>query len=194
MELTLKNVENIVEDNMGQFSTYVLLSRAIPDIRDGLKPSYRRVLWTMNEMKATRLTKSANIWGEVMRYHPHGSTYPTMVGMAQKDGQLNPYLIGKGNFGQHASELAYASDRYTELKLAEISIDMIADSKKNGVKMIDNYDSTRKIPEVFPVKYPSILAYAQSGIGVGFSSSIPSFNITELCQATIDYILKGEKK
>ena len=194
MELTLKNVENIVEDNMGQFSTYVLLSRAIPDIRDGLKPSYRRVLWTMNEMKATRLTKSANIWGEVMRYHPHGSTYPTMVGMAQKDGQLNPYLIGKGNFGQHASELAYASDRYTELKLAEISIDMIADSKKNGVKMIDNYDSTRKIPEVFPVKYPSILAYAQSGIGVGFSSSIPSFNITELCQATIDYILKGEKR
>ena len=194
MELTLKNVENIVEDNMGQFSTYVLLSRAIPDIRDGLKPSYRRVLWTMNEMKATRLTKSANIWGEVMRYHPHGSTYPTMVGMAQKDGQLNPYLIGKGNFGQHASELAYASDRYTELKLAEISIDMIADSKKNGVKMIDNYDSTRKIPEVFPVKYPSILAYAQSGIGVGFSSSIPSFNITELCQATIDYILRGEKR
>jgi DNA gyrase subunit A len=194
LELTLKNVENIVEDNMGQFSTYVLLSRAIPDIRDGLKPSYRRVLWTMNEMKATRLTKSANIWGEVMRYHPHGSTYPTMVGMAQKDGQLNPYLIGKGNFGQHASELAYASDRYTELKLAEISIDMIADSKKNGVKMIDNYDSTRKIPEVFPVKYPSILAYAQSGIGVGFSSSIPSFNITELCQATIDYILRGEKR
>ena len=186
-------VENIITDNMGQFSTYVLLSRAIPDIRDGLKPSYRRVLWAMNEMKATSFTKSANIAGEVMRYHPHGSTYPTMVGMAQKDGQLNPYVIGKGNFGQHASELAYASDRYTEAKLSEISIDMLADTKKRGVEMIDNYDSTRKIPEVFPVKYPNVLAYAQSGIGVGFSSSIPSFNITELCEAVISYIEKSEK-
>ena len=186
-------VENIITDNMGQFSTYVLLSRAIPDIRDGLKPSYRRVLWAMNEMKATSFTKSANIAGEVMRYHPHGSTYPTMVGMAQKDGQLNPYVIGKGNFGQHASELAYASDRYTEAKLSEISIDMLADTKKRGVEMIDNYDSTRKIPEVFPVKYPNVLAYAQSGIGVGFSSSIPSFNITELCEAVINYIEKSEK-
>lgn len=186
-------VENIITDNMGQFSTYVLLSRAIPDIRDGLKPSYRRVLWAMNEMKATSFTKSANIAGEVMRYHPHGSTYPTMVGMAQKDGQLNPYVIGKGNFGQHASELAYASDRYTEAKLSEISIDMLADTKKRGIEMIDNYDSTRKIPEVFPVKYPNVLAYAQSGIGVGFSSSIPSFNITELCEAVISYVEKSEK-
>lgn len=187
-------VENIITDNMGQFSTYVLLSRAIPDIRDGLKPSYRRILWAMNEMKANSFTKSANIAGEVMRYHPHGSTYPTMVGMTQKDGQLNPYIIGKGNFGQHTSELAYASDRYTEAKLSEISIDMLSDTKKRGVEMIDNYDSTRKIPEVFPVKYPNILAYAQSGIGVGFSSSIPSFNITELCEAVIKYIEKSEKK
>lgn len=186
-------VENIITDNMGQFSTYVLLSRAIPDIRDGLKPSYRRILWAMNEMKATSFTKSANIAGEVMRYHPHGSTYPTMVGMAQKDGQLNPYVVGKGNFGQHASELAYASDRYTEAKLSEISIDMLADTKKRGIEMIDNYDSTRKIPEVFPVKYPNVLAYAQSGIGVGFSSSIPSFNITELCEAVISYVEKSEK-
>lgn len=186
-------VENIITDNMGQFSTYVLLSRAIPDIRDGLKPSYRRILWAMNEMKANSFTKSANIAGEVMRYHPHGSTYPTMVGMTQKDGQLNPYIIGKGNFGQHTSELAYASDRYTEAKLSEISIDMLSDTKKRGVEMIDNYDSTRKIPEVFPVKYPNILAYAQSGIGVGFSSSIPSFNITELCEAVIKYIEKSEK-
>lgn len=193
METDKQLLEEIVTKKMGEYSTYVLLSRAIPDIRDGLKPSYRRILWTMNEMKATRFTKSANIAGEVMRYHPHGSTYPTMVGMAQKDAQLNPYLVGKGNFGNHASELAYASDRYTELKLSDISIDMIKDSKKDGVRMIDNYDSTRKIPEVFPVKYPSVLAYAQSGIGVGFSSSIPSFNITELCEATIKYIEDGKK-
>lgn len=193
MKTNSELLENIVTDKMGEYSTYVLLSRAIPDIRDGLKPSYRRIIWAMHEMKATKFTKSANIAGEVMRYHPHGSTYPTMVGMAQADGQLNPYLIGKGNFGNHASELAFASDRYTELKLSEISLEMIADSKKKGVKLIDNYDSTRKIPEVFPVKYPSILAYAQSGIGVGFSSSIPSFNTTELCEATIKYIKDNTK-
>lgn len=188
MKTTNKDLEYIIRDNMGQYSTYVLLSRAIPDFRDGLKPSYRRALWAMHEMKATRFTKSANIAGEVMRYHPHGSTYPTMVGMAQTDGQLNPFIIGKGNFGQHASELAFASDRYTEMKLSDISVDMMADVKKDGVDFVDNYDGTRKIPEVFPVKYPTILAYAQSGIGVGFSSSIPSFNTTELCEAIIKRI------
>ena len=194
-DLNINNelLEDVVTDKMGEYSTYVLLSRAIPDIRDGLKPSYRRIIWAMREMKATKFTKSANIAGEVMRYHPHGSTYPTMVGMAQKDGQLNPYLVGKGNFGNHSSELAFASDRYTELKLSEASLNMLEDAKKRGVKMVDNYDSTRKLPEVFPVKYPSVLAYAQSGIGVGFSSSIPSFNTTELCEATIKYIEKGKE-
>lgn len=188
MKTTNKDLEYIIRDNMGQYSTYVLLSRAIPDFRDGLKPSYRRALWAMHEMKATRFTKSANIAGEVMRYHPHGSTYPTMVGMSQTDGQLNPFIIGKGNFGQHASELAFASDRYTEMKLSDISIDMMTDVKKDGVDFVSNYDGTRKMPEVFPVKYPTILAYAQSGIGVGFSSSIPSFNTTELCEAIIKRI------
>ena len=193
MNTEKKLLEDIVTDNMGEYSTYVLLQRAIPDIRDGLKPSYRRALWAMKEMGATKLTKSANIAGEVMRYHPHGSTYPTMVGMAQKDGQLNPYIIGKGNFGSHASELMYASDRYTEMKLSEISLDMMADTNKDGIDFIDNYDSTRKMPEVFPVRYPSILAYAQSGIGVGFSSSIPSFNTVELNEAVIKFIESEEK-
>ena len=193
MNTEKKLLEDIVTDNMGEYSTYVLLQRAIPDIRDGLKPSYRRALWAMKEMGATKLTKSANIAGEVMRYHPHGSTYPTMVGMAQKDGQLNPYIIGKGNFGSHASELMYASDRYTEMKLSDISLDMMSDTNKDGIDFIDNYDSTRKMPEVFPVRYPSILAYAQSGIGVGFSSSIPSFNTIELNEAVIKFIESGEK-
>src|SRR5699024_3534816 len=152
-----------------------------------------RALWAMKEMGATKLTKSANIAGEVMRYHPHGSTYPTMVGMAQKDAQHNPYIIGKGNFGSYASALAYASDRYTEMKLSEISLDMMADTNKDGIDFIDNYDSTKKMPEVFPVKYPSVLAYAQSGIGVGFSSSIPSFNLVELNNAISEYIKTGEK-
>ena len=193
MEIVEKELQHIVTDNMGQYSTYVLLSRAIPDFRDGLKPSYRRILWAMQEMKATRFTKSFNVAGAVMLYHPHGSTYPTMVGMAQKDSQLNPMVIGQGNFGQHASELAYGAERYTEVKLAPIGVDMMVDVKKGGVDLIDNYDGTRKIPEVFPVKYPTILAYAQSGIGVGFSSSIPSFNTTELCEAIIKRIENNEQ-
>lgn len=193
MEIAEKRLQHIVTDNMGQYSTYVLLSRAIPDFRDGLKPSYRRILWAMQEIKATRFTKSFNVAGAVMLYHPHGSTYPTMVGMAQKDSQLNPMLIGKGNFGQHASELAFGAERYTEVKLSAIGLDMMADVKKDGVDFVDNYDGTRKIPEVFPVKYPTILAYAQSGIGVGFSSSIPSFNTTELCEAIIKRIEDNEE-
>lgn len=193
MEIVEKGLQHIVTDNMGQYSTYVLLSRAIPDFRDGLKPSYRRILWAMHEKKATRFTKSANIVGEAMLLHPHGSTYPTMVGMAQKDSQLNPMVIGKGNFGQHASELAFGAERYTEVKLSAIGLDMMADVKKDGVDFVDNYDGTRKIPEVFPVKYPTILAYAQSGIGVGFSSSIPSFNTTELCEAIIKRIEDNEQ-
>lgn len=193
MEIVEKGLQHIVTDNMGQYSTYVLLSRAIPDFRDGLKPSYRRILWAMHEKKATRFTKSANIVGEAMLLHPHGSTYPTMVGMAQKDSQLNPMVIGKGNFGQHASELAFGAERYTEVKLSAIGLDMMADVKKDGVDFVDNYDGTRKIPEVFPVKYPTILAYAQSGIGVGFSSSIPSFNTTELCEAIIKRIEDNEE-
>ena len=193
MEIVEKELQHIVTDNMGQYSTYVLLSRAIPDFRDGLKPSYRRILWAMQEMKATRFTKSFNVAGAVMLYHPHSSTYPTMVGMAQKDSQLNPMVIGQGNFGQHASELAYGAERYTEVKLAPIGVDMMVDVKKGGVDFINNYDGTRKIPEVFPVKYPTILAYAQSGIGVGFSSSIPSFNTTELCEAIIKRIEDNEQ-
>lgn len=193
MEIVEKGLQHIVTDNMGQYSTYVLLSRAIPDFRDGLKPSYRRILWAMHEKKATRFTKSANIVGEAMLLHPHGSTYPTMVGMAQKDSQLNPMVIGKGNFGQHASELAFGAERYTEVKFSAIGLDMMADVKKDGVDFVDNYDGTRKIPEVFPVKYPTILAYAQSGIGVGFSSSIPSFNTTELCEAIIKRIEDNEE-
>ena len=193
MEIKQELLEDIITNNMGEYSTYVLLQRAIPDIRDGLKPSYRRGLWTMKEMGATKLTKSAHISGQVMKLHPHGSIYQTLVGMAQKDAQINPYLIGKGNFGAHSSDKAFASERYTEMKLSDISLDMMADVGKDSVRMIDNFDSTAKMPEVLPVKYPSILAYAQSGIGVGFSSSIPSFNVTELNKAVIKYIKTGKK-
>lgn len=193
-----KNVENkqmydVLDDSMADYSAYVLLHRAIPDIRDGLKPSYRRILWAMKQIGATKLTKSANIIGEVMKFHPHGDSYPTVVGMAQKDGQQNPLIVGKGNFGMYSSDLAYASSRYTDAKLSELSMEMMKDVNKNGVKIIDNYDGTKKIPEVLPVKFPFVLTHAQSGMGVGFSSSIPSFNISEVSESIIKYLSSGEK-
>jgi DNA gyrase subunit A len=179
---------------MMNYSAYVLLDRALPDLRDGLKPAHRRILWAMKQMNAIKFTKSANAEGEVFKYHPHGSTYGTMVGMVQKDRHSHPWLIGKGNFGNYTSrDLAPAASRYSEVKLSDISIDMMKDFEKNIVDFVDNYDGTIKIPEVLPVKFPAILTYAQSGIGVGFSSSTPSFNLIELCDSVIKY-LKTKKK
>ena len=191
---TNTNVEKIIQDSMMNYSAYVLLSRALPDLRDGLKPVHRRVLYTMLLQKAFKLTKSANISGAVMKLHPHGDAYETMVGMVQKDRHMNPWLIGKGNFGNYTSrDLDPAASRYSEVKLADISIDMMKDFDKNIVDFVDNYDGTLRMPEVLPVKFPAILAYAQSGIGVGFASSTPSFNITELCDSFIKYIKTGKK-
>ena len=189
-----KQVENIIEDNMMDYSSYVLQHRCLPDLRDGLKPVYRRILYTMQIQKATKFTKSANMEGAVMKLHPHGSSYGTMVGMVQKDRHVMPFLVGKGNFGQYTSrDLSPAASRYSEVKLADISIDMMKDLDKNFVDFIDNYDGTMRMPEVLPTKFPAILAYAQSGIGVGFSSNTPSFNIREICDATINYLGSGEK-
>ena len=191
---TSKPIEQIIEKNMMEYSAYILLDRALPDLRDGLKPVHRRILWAMNQMNATKFTKSANVEGEVFKYHPHGSTYGTMVGMVQKDRHSHPWLVGKGNFGNYTSrDLAPAASRYSEVKLADISIDMMKDLDKNIVDFVDNYDGTLKIPEVLPAKFPAILTYAQSGIGVGFSSSIPSFNLSELCDAIIKYLSTGKK-
>lgn len=194
MTIINKNIENIIQDNMMNYSSYVLLNRALPDLRDGLKPVHRRILYSMYYNKNFKLTKSANASGEVMRFHPHGDSYPTMAGMTQKDRHANPWLIGKGNCGSYLSrDLESAASRYTDVKLSDISIDMMKDFDKNIVDFIDNYDGTIKMPEVMPVKFPAILAYAQSGIGVGFASSTPSFNITELCESFIKYIKTNEK-
>src|SRR5699024_1229716 len=150
--------------------------------------------YSMLEQNATKFTKSANIAGAVMRLHPHGSSYGTMVSMVQTDKQLHPMLEGKGNFGQHtARDLAPAADRYSEVRLSKISLDMMKDFNKNIVNFIPNYDGSMMMPEVLPVKFPAILAYSQSGIGVGFSSSTMSFNLKELSKAIIKYLETNEK-
>ena len=187
-------IENIIEDKMMEYASYVLLDRALPDLRDGLKPVHRRILYSMLEQNATKFTKSANMAGAVMRLHPHGSSYGTMVSMVQTDKQLHPMLEGKGNFGQHtARDLAPAADRYSEVRLSKISLDMMKDFNKNIVNFIPNYDGSMMMPEVLPVKFPAILAYSQSGIGVGFSSSTMSFNLKELSKAIIKYLETNEK-
>ncbi|MGG1916086.1 DNA topoisomerase (ATP-hydrolyzing) subunit A [Priestia megaterium] len=194
MTTTNKNIENIITDNMMAYSAYVLLDRALPDIRDGLKPVHRRILYTMHLQKVYNLTKSANVSGQVMLLHPHGDSYGTIVGMVQKDRHSIPLIIGKGNFGQYTSrDLMPAANRYSEIKLAPIAVDMMKNFDKNLVDFIDNYDGTIRMPEVLPVKYPAVLSTGPSGIGVGFSSSILPFNLAELCDSITNYLRTGEK-
>lgn len=192
--ITNKNIHNIIEENMSDYSAYVVLNRAIPDLRDATKPVHKRIIYAMHREKATKFMKSATMSGKVMALHAHGDTYPTMVGMAQKDAQLLPWLVGKGNFSQHTSrDLMYGSSRYTEIKLSDFTIDVLKDLNNHSIDYIPNYDGTIMIPEVLPVKFPTILHYCQSGIGVGMASNIPSFNMNEIADAIEKYCLEGEK-
>ena len=184
-----QNITNILTDRMSSYSAYVLLNRAIPNLFDGLKPVHRRILYSMYKHKTYNFAKSANVTGRIMMLHPHGDSYPSMVGMVQNDRHENPLLEGKGNFGQYtSSDLQPAASRYSEVRLAPITKHMLQDFDKNVVDFIDNYDGTQKVPELLPTQYPTILTLAQKGIGVGFSSSIPSSNLKEVCEATINYI------
>lgn len=186
--------KDLIQNNMMDYGSYVILQRAIPDFRDGLKPVHRRILVAMHNMKATKLTKSASVEGEVFKYHPHGSTYDTIVKMVQKDRQSILLINGKGNFGQATSrDLAPAASRYTEVKLSELGMEMMQGLNKNLVDFIPNYDGTLMLPEVLPVKFPLILTQASSGVAYGMASSIPSFNLKELVNAMIKYIKEGKK-
>lgn len=189
MGVEKQTANSILTDRMASYSAYVLLNRAIPRFEDGLKPVNRRILYSMHKHKSYNFTKSANVAGRIMMIHPHGSAYPSMVGLVQKDKQLHPLLEGKGNFGQYtSSDLQPAADRYSEVKLSELAKDMMKNFDKNLVDFEPNYDGTQMVPTVLPVKYPAILTQAQKGIGVGFSSSTVSYNLSEVCQATIDRI------
>ena len=186
--------KDIITENMMDFGAYSILQRAIPDLRDGLKPVHRRILYTMQTEKAVNFTKSANIEGAVMKIHPHGSSYDTMVRMAQKDRQSILFITGKGNFGQATSrDLAPAAPRYTEVKFSEFGKEMMNGLNKNLVDFVPSYDGTSMIPEVLPVRFPVILTQASSGVAYGMASSIPSFNAVELSNAMIKFIREGKK-
>ena len=184
------NIEEEMKSSYIDYSMSVIVSRALPDVRDGLKPVHRRVLFGMDELGLTSgkpYKKSARIVGEVLgKYHPHGdsSVYMAMVRMAQEWSLRYPLVDGQGNFGSVDGD-SPAAMRYTEARMAKITEDMLVDIDKDTVDFVPNYDGTTTEPTMLPVTFPTILANNTLGIAVGMASNICSFNLVELCNATI---------
>ena len=172
------------------YAMSVIVSRALPDVRDGLKPVHRRVLWAMWDSGLTasaKTRKSANVVGETMaRYHPHGDTaiYDTLVRMAQDFSLRYPLVKGQGNFGSVDGDSA-AAMRYTEAKMSKIAEEMLFDIEKETVNWIPNYDGTRDEPTVLPARLPNLLLNGTLGIAVGMATSIPPHNLIEICDAIL---------
>src|ERR671918_681720 len=182
-----------IEDELrGSYLDYamsVIVSRALPDVRDGLKPVHRRILYTMSEMGLTAAAgyrKCAAIVGEVMgKYHPHGDValYDTLVRLAQDFSMRYPLVNGQGNFGSVDGDSA-AAMRYTEARMTAIAGEMLADIDKETVDFVDNYDGTHKMPSVLPAKLPNLLINGSSGIAVGMATNIPPHHLGEIVDAT----------
>lgn len=196
-KLTHLNVIETLEKNYMPYSMSVIISRALPEI-DGLKPSHRKLLYTMFKMGLLKgaKTKSANIVGQTMKLNPHGdgAIYETMVRLTRgNEALLHPLIDSKGNFGKNYSkEMAYAAPRYTEAKLEGICEEFFKDINKNTVDFAPNYDNTIEEPKLLPTTFPNILANPNMGIAVGMASSMCSFNLKEVCEATIEF-LKDEE-
>ena len=191
--LSENNIVDEVKSSFLEYSMSVIASRALPDLRDGLKPVHRRILWSMYESGYTPdkpHRKSATTVGYVMgHYHPHGdsSIYEAMVRMAQDFNQRYMLIDGHGNFGNIEGDGA-AAMRYTESKLAKISLELLRDINKNTVDMDDNFDVTSKEPKVLPSRYPNILVNGTMGIAVGMATNIPPHNLGEVIDGCIAYI------
>ncbi len=192
-----QNVSETLEQNYMPYAMSVIVSRAIPEI-DGLKPAHRKILYTMYKMgllKGAR-TKSSNVVGQTMKLNPHGdqAIYETMVRLATgNESLLHPLVSSKGNFGKiYSRDMAYAAPRYTEVKLDDITAEMFNNIDKDAVDFVDNYDNTTKEPVLLPVSFPNILVNPNQGIAVGMASSIPSFNLVEICDTTIALIEDSE--
>ena len=180
---------NVLDDKMMDYSAYVILHRALPSIEDGFKVSLRRILYTMHRHNMTKLTKSASVSGKVMEIHPHSDCYPTIVNMVQKDNHVNPFIVGKGAFAYHTSrDTQPASSRYSEIRIAPYSQEMMEGLKKNSVEMIPTFDGNSEEPLYLPTKHPNILTHSQQGMAVGMAANFPSFNLKEVCDCTIDYL------
>lgn len=185
-----KNLEEEMKESYLRYSMSVIISRALPDIRDGLKPSQRRILYAMRQLSLTpgaKHRKCAKICGDTSGdYHPHGEIviYPTLVRMAQPWAMRYPLVDGQGNFGSLDGDPA-AAMRYTEARLTHSAIFLMEDLDKDTVDMVSNYDETKHEPTVFPAKFPNLLCNGSSGIAVGMATNIPPHNLGELIEATL---------
>ncbi len=192
-----QRITETLEKNYMPYAMSVIVSRAIPEI-DGFKPSHRKILYTMYKMKLLKgaRTKSANVVGQTMKLNPHGdqAIYATLVRLTHaNEALLVPYIDSKGNFGKITSrDMKFAAPRYTEVKLGDICEEIFMEIDKNTVDFVDNYDGTMKEPTLLPTTYPNILANPNKGIAVGMASNFASFNLSELCKATIAYIKDPE--
>lgn len=189
----LNPIENEMKTYYLDYAMSVIIGRALPDVRDGLKPVHRRIVYSMNlqGMQHNKpYKKSARIVGDVLgRYHPHGdsSVYDALVRMAQSFSLRYPLILGHGNFGSIDGDSA-AAMRYTEAKLAKISDELVADIDKETVDFMDNFDGTLKEPTVLPAKFPNLLINGTSGIAVGMATSVPPHNLKEISSAVIELI------
>ena len=187
------NIVNEIETSFLEYSMSVIVSRALPDLRDGLKPVHRRILWSMYESGYTPdkpHKKSARIVGDVMgKYHPHGdsSIYEAMVRQAQDFSYRHPLVDGHGNFGNIAGAGA-AAMRYTESRLSKISLELLRDINKDTVNFVPNFDESEKEPEILPSRFPNILVNGTMGIAVGMATNIPPHNLGEVIDGCVAYI------
>ncbi|MDR2897395.1 MAG: DNA gyrase subunit A, partial [Spirochaetaceae bacterium] len=186
-------IEEEVKSAYLTYSMSVIVSRALPDVRDGLKPVHRRILYSMEEMGVrynTPTKKCARIVGDVLgKYHPHGdgSVYDALVRLAQDFSMRYPVIFGQGNFGSVDGDPP-AAYRYTEAKLASISNAIIDDIKKDTVDFVPNFDDSMKEPSVLPGAFPFLLANGSSGIAVGMATNMPPHNLREIAAAVGAYI------
>lgn len=192
-----RGIEQEMQESYLDYAMSVIVARALPDVRDGLKPVHRRVLYSMHELGLTshaKYRKSATVVGDVLgKYHPHGdiAVYDSLVRMAQKFSMRNPLVDGQGNFGSLDGD-SPAAMRYTEAKMTIIAEEMLADIEKNTVVFSPNFDGSREEPTVLPSKIPQLLLNGTLGIAVGMATNIPPHNLTELCEGIICLINNPE--
>lgn len=192
-----RTLEKVMEDSFFRYSMSVIIDRALPDVRDGLKPVHRRILYSMNQngnRSTAKFVKSARIVGDVMgKYHPHGDSaiYNSMVRLAQPWSLRYPLIQGQGNFGSMDGDEA-AAMRYTEARMAKPADEMLVDIEKETIDFRDNFDGSEQEPVVLPAKLPNLLLNGQIGIAVGMATNIPSHNLGELVDATVELINNEE--
>src|ERR1700692_1180670 len=190
-------IEDELKESFLDYAMSVVVSRALPDIRDGLKPVHRRILYTMHQLGFFHnkpYHKSVRVVGEVLgKYHPHGdqAVYNTMVGMVQLFSKRYPLLDGQGNWGSVDGDNA-AAMRYTEVRMAKIAAEILADLDKETVEFVPNFDESTVEPVILPSKLPNLLVNGTAGIAVGMATSVPPHNLAEVVDACLALLANAE--